>query len=115
MTWLTEPLHYAFFVRGLLVGMLLGITCGALGCFVVLRGMAFIGDAMAHSVLPGVVIAYLLGVNIIAGAFVTGLLAALLISAINSSVIHQRPDYQRRQRTDRRWRKCSQFQLHAER
>jgi len=83
MTWLTEPLHYAFFVRGLLVGMLLGITCGALGCFVVLRGMAFIGDAMAHSVLPGVVIAYLLGVNIIAGAFVTGLLAALLISAIS--------------------------------
>ncbi len=83
LTWLIEPLHYAFFVRGLLVGALLGITCGALGSFVVLRGMAFIGDAMAHSVLPGVVIAYLLGVNIIAGAFVTGLLAAILISAIS--------------------------------
>ncbi|MFN8487295.1 MAG: metal ABC transporter permease [Caldilineaceae bacterium] len=83
LTWLIEPLHYAFFVRGLLVGALLGVTCGALGSFVVLRGMAFIGDAMAHSVLPGVVIAYLLGVNIIAGAFVTGLLAAFLISAIS--------------------------------
>lgn len=83
MAWLTEPLQYAFFVRGLLVGALLGVTCGALGCFVVLRGMAFIGDAMAHSVLPGVVIAYLLGVNIIAGAFVAGLLAAILISAIS--------------------------------
>jgi len=83
LTWLIEPLHYAFFVRGLLVGALLGITCGALGSFVVLRGMAFIGDAMAHSVLPGVVIAYLLGINIIAGAFVTGLLAAILISAIS--------------------------------
>lgn len=83
MAWLTEPLQYGFFVRGLLVGALLGVTCGALGCFVVLRGMAFIGDAMAHSVLPGVVIAYLLGVNIIAGAFVTGLLAAVLISAIS--------------------------------
>jgi ABC-type Mn2+/Zn2+ transport system permease subunit len=70
-------------MRALLVGALLGLTCGALGCFVVLRGMAFIGDAMAHSVLPGVVIAYLLGVNIIAGAFVTGLLAAILISAIS--------------------------------
>jgi ABC-type Mn2+/Zn2+ transport system permease subunit len=45
--------------------------------------MAFIGDAMAHSVLPGVVIAYLLGVNIIGGAFITGLLAAVLISAIS--------------------------------
>ncbi len=83
MTWLIEPLQYAFFLRALLVGALLGATCGALGCFVVLRGMAFIGDAMAHSVLPGVVIAYLLGVNIIAGAFVTGLLAAILISAIS--------------------------------
>jgi len=83
LTWLIEPLHYAFFVRGLLVGALLGVTCGALGSFVVLRGMAFIGDAMAHSVLPGVVIAYLLGINIIAGAFVTGLLAAILISAIS--------------------------------
>ncbi len=83
LTWLIEPLQYAFFLRALLVGALLGVTCGALGCFVVLRGMAFIGDAMAHSVLPGVVIAYLLGVNIIAGAFVTGLLAAILISAIS--------------------------------
>ena len=55
MTWLIEPLQYAFFLRALLVGALLGVTCGALGCFVVLRGMAFIGDAMAHSVLPGVV------------------------------------------------------------
>ncbi|CAN5861620.1 metal ABC transporter permease [soil metagenome] len=83
MTWLIEPLQYAFFMRALLVGALLGVTCGAIGCFVVLRGMAFIGDAMAHSVLPGVVIAYLLDVNIIAGAFVTGLLAAILISAIS--------------------------------
>lgn len=83
MTFLLEPLRYGFFERGLLVGALLGIVCGALGCFVVLRGMAFIGDALAHAVLPGVVIAYLNGVSIAAGAFGAGLITALLISAIS--------------------------------
>lgn len=83
MDWLLDPLHYAFFVRALIVGMLLGITCGAIGCFVVLRGMAFIGDALAHAILPGVVIAYLLGVSIVGGAVIAGVLTALLISAIS--------------------------------
>ncbi len=83
MDWLLDPLRYAFFVRALIVGMLLGVTCGAIGCFVVLRGMAFIGDALAHSILPGVVIAYLLGVSIVGGAVIAGVLTALLISAIS--------------------------------
>jgi manganese/iron transport system permease protein len=83
MNWLIEPLHYAFFVRGLLVGTVLGMTCGALGCFVVLRGMAFIGDALAHAVLPGVVVAYLAGLSIVAGAFTAGIITAVLIIAIS--------------------------------
>jgi ABC-type Mn2+/Zn2+ transport system permease subunit len=83
MSLLLEPLQYAFFQRGLMIGMLLGLACGALGCFVVLRGMAFIGDAMAHAILPGVVIAYLAGVDIVAGAFGAGVLAAVLISGIS--------------------------------
>ena len=83
MNWLLEPLQYTFFVRGLLVGVLMGLTCGVLGCFVVLRGMAFIGDALAHAVLPGVVLAYMLGGSIFVGALVAGLLTALLISAIS--------------------------------
>ncbi len=80
---LLEPLRYDFFTRGLTVGMLLGVICGVLGCFVVLRGMAFIGDAMAHAVLPGIVIAYLLGSSIFVGAFIAGLITAVLISAIS--------------------------------
>lgn len=80
---LLEPLHYQFFVRALLVGALLGVACGVLGCYVVLRGMAFAGDALAHAVLPGVVVAYLLGINLLIGAFAAGLLTALGISAIS--------------------------------
>lgn len=83
MTWLLEPLSYGFFERGLLVGLLLGCVCGAIGCFVVLRGMAFIGDALSHAVLPGVVLAYLGGASIVVGAFVAGIVTAALISAIS--------------------------------
>ncbi len=83
MDILLEPLRYGFFERGLIVGVVLGIACGALGCFVVLRGMAFLGDAIAHAILPGVVVAYLSGVSIVAGAFGAGLISAALISAIS--------------------------------
>ena len=83
MDLIFEPFKYAFFVRALIVGVLLGLSCGVLGCFVVLRGMAFIGDALAHSILPGVVVAYLFGLNILAGAFIAGLVTALLISGIS--------------------------------
>jgi ABC-type Mn2+/Zn2+ transport system permease subunit len=83
MSFFLEPLRYSFFERGLTVGIMLGMVCGVLGCFVVLRGMAFIGDAMAHAILPGVVIAYLSGVSIVAGAFGAGLITAILISAIS--------------------------------
>ena len=75
-------MQYAFFVRGLLVGALLGVTCGALGCFVVLRGMAFLGDAMSHTILPGVVAAYFLGWPLAVGALVMGVLTALGIGVL---------------------------------
>lgn len=83
MDLIFEPFKYAFFVRALIVGLLLGLSCGVLGCFVVLRGMSFIGDALAHAILPGVVVAYMLGINILVGAFIAGLITALLISGIS--------------------------------
>ena len=49
MGWLSEPLHYAFMQTGLLAAMLVGITCAALGVYVVLRRLALIGDALAHA------------------------------------------------------------------
>jgi ABC-type Mn2+/Zn2+ transport system permease subunit len=81
--WLTEPFNYAFMVRGLGASMIVGIVCPILGTYVVLRGMAFLGDALAHIILPGVVIAFLLGWPLAAGALIVGVLAALTIGAIS--------------------------------
>jgi len=75
--WLLAPLHYSFMQSGFLAVGLVGITCAVLGCYVVLRRMAFIGDAIAHTALPGIVVAYLKGYNLFFGALVAGLLTAL--------------------------------------
>lgn len=83
MDWLIEPLGYAFMVRGLAAALIVGIVCPIIGSYVVLRGMAFLGDALAHIILPGVVIAFLLGWPLAVGALVAGVLAALLIGAVN--------------------------------
>ena len=58
--WLLAPLQYEFMVRGLLAAIMVGIVCAVLGTYVVLRGMAFFGDALAHAILPGVAVAYLI-------------------------------------------------------
>jgi ABC-type Mn2+/Zn2+ transport system permease subunit len=77
MGWLTEPFSYSFMQTALLGAVLVGLTCAALGVYVVLRQMAFIGDALAHTVLPGLVVAYLSGWNLFGGALGAGLLTAL--------------------------------------
>lgn len=77
MAPLTEPLQFAFMQTGLVAAVLVGVTCATLGVYVVLRSMAFIGDALAHTVLPGLVAAYLLGLNLLGGAVVAGVLTAL--------------------------------------
>lgn len=79
MTWLTAPLTYGFMQRGLLASLVVGILCAVVGCYVVLRSMAFLGDAMAHAILPGVAIAYLLGGNLMIGALVAAVVVALSI------------------------------------
>lgn len=61
LAWLRDPLAYGFMQRGLLAALLVGVLCAVLGCYVVLRGMAYLGDALAHAILPGVAIAYLMG------------------------------------------------------
>ena len=81
--WLAEPLSYPFMVRGLGAALIVGIVCPVLGTYVVLRGMAFFGDALAHIILPGVVIAYLLGLPLVTGALAVGILAALGVGAIS--------------------------------
>lgn len=68
MEFLIEPLQYGFILRGLIGGLLTAAACATLSAFVVWRGMSFMGDALAHSVLPGIVVAYMLGISLLWGA-----------------------------------------------
>ena len=81
--FLLEPLSYAFVVRGLVAGILAAVSCALLSAFVVWRGMAFVGDALSHSILPGIVIAYLLGISMFAGALGAAVLAVVIIGMIS--------------------------------
>lgn len=87
--WLTAPLQYQFMIRGLLAAVTVGIVCGVLGTYVVLRSMAFFGDALAHAILPGVAVAYLINGgaqgSLFLGALVAGVATALGIGAISKS------------------------------
>src|SRR3990172_10652993 len=71
-------------LRALWASLIVGVVCPILGTYVVLRGMAFLGDALAHIILPGVVLAFLLGWPVAVGALVAGVLAAVAINAIST-------------------------------
>jgi ABC-type Mn2+/Zn2+ transport system permease subunit len=60
INWLLEPLQYEFMQRGMIAAVLVGVVCAVVGTYVVLRGMAFFGDALAHTILPGIAIGYLI-------------------------------------------------------
>lgn len=75
---------YEFLQSALITAIMVGIMSGIIGCFIILRGMSLMGDAISHSVLPGVAIAHMLGINILLGASVFGILAALLIGFVAS-------------------------------
>jgi manganese/iron transport system permease protein len=80
---LVQPLRYPFMVRGLLASLMVGTLCAVVGTYVVLRGMAFFGDALAHAILPGVAIAYLVEINLFWGALIMGLLTAVGIGYLS--------------------------------
>ena len=79
MDWLTGPFRYPFMQHALLAAVLVGITCAVLGVHVVQRRMAFIGDALAHTTLPGLVVAHLFGWSLSFGGLGAALATALLI------------------------------------
>ncbi len=72
LSLLLEPLQHDFMVKALLVSVLVASVCGLLSCFMTLKGWALMGDAVSHAVMPGVVIAYALGLPYALGAFVFG-------------------------------------------
>jgi len=83
LAWLAQPLTYAFMVRALWAGVIVGVVGPVLGAYVVLRRMAFFGVALAHIILPGVVLAFLLEWPLAVGALAAGITAALGIGAIS--------------------------------
>jgi manganese/iron transport system permease protein len=83
IVWLVEPLKYVFMQRALLAALMVGIVCSVVGCYVVLRSMAFLGDALAHAILPGVAIAYLLNGNLTVGALIAAIAVALGIGFVS--------------------------------
>lgn len=77
--WLDEPLRFALFQRSLIALMLVGILSGVIGSFVVVRNIAFLGDALGHALTPGVALAVLAGVDIVLGGLVAALIAVFII------------------------------------
>ncbi|MFC4323300.1 metal ABC transporter permease [Litchfieldia salsa] len=85
MSFIDAVMYYDFLQKALLTSTMVGIVCGVVGCFIILRGMALMGDAISHAVLPGVAIAYMFGINFFIGAVVTGVLTAMGIGFISQN------------------------------
>ncbi len=85
MPWLLAPFDVSFVQRAFVAGALLSVVCALVGTWVVLRGMAFLGDAMAHGMLPGVALAALAGVDLRLGAVATAAVMAAGVSAVGRS------------------------------
>ena len=78
LDWITAPFTYPFMQRALIVALLVGAVCAVLSCYLVLKGWSLMGDAISHAVLPGIVVAYVIGLPLAVGAFAAGLSCALL-------------------------------------
>lgn len=83
MQFIQDLLHYEFLQKAFVTSIVVGIICGIVGSFIILRGMALMGDAISHAILPGVAISYMLGINYFYGAVVVGILAAFGIGFID--------------------------------
>jgi manganese/iron transport system permease protein len=81
---LLEPLQYGFMQRSLLVAIVVGIICSVVGSYLMVRRLAMLGDAISHSLLPGLAIAFALGINIYVGAFIAGVLSTIIIAWIHT-------------------------------
>jgi len=85
MDWLTLPFQFPFMQNAFLIALIIAPPTAMLSCFLVLKGWALMGDAVSHAILPGVVLAYLLGLPLIVGAFVAGMGCALLTGYLDEN------------------------------
>ncbi len=84
ITWLTDPWRYEFMRNAIAIGAIVGVLCPVVGSYLIVQRMALLGDVIAHSVLPGLVISFALGVDILFGSFVSGILGSLFITWIRA-------------------------------
>ncbi|MDR9402997.1 MAG: metal ABC transporter permease [Halothece sp. Uz-M2-17] len=84
MDILIEPLQYSFMQRSLLTAILVGIICASVGTYLMVQRLALLGEAVSHSVLPGLAIAFILGIDIFVGAFIAGVISAVLIAWVRT-------------------------------
>jgi ABC-type Mn2+/Zn2+ transport system permease subunit len=82
---LSEPLQLTFMQHAFIAIILVGVICGTIGTFVTLRGLAFMGDALAHAIFPGLVIAFVLGGNFLVGALIAAVIVSLGIGVVSQS------------------------------
>ncbi len=85
LSLILEPLQYAFMAKAILVSAVVGSVCALLSCFLILKGWSLLGYAISHAVLPGVVIAYIIGIPYSIGAFVFALLSVVMIGAVKNN------------------------------
>ena len=83
IAFLADPLAYGFMQRGLIAALLIGVVCAVMGTFVVLKGLAFIGDAVSHAAFPGLVIAYIVGAPLYLGGAIAAVTTALAIGLVS--------------------------------
>lgn len=82
--WFTVPLQYGFMIKALWVSAFVGVVCAVLSCYITLKGWSLMGDAVSHAVVPGVVVAYAVGIPFAVGAFIFGFGATVAIGYIKS-------------------------------
>ncbi|HEY0444511.1 MAG TPA: metal ABC transporter permease [Candidatus Limnocylindrales bacterium] len=85
MTFIVDPLSHAFFLRALAAAVIVGTVCAVVGTYVVLKGLAFIGDAISHAAFPGVVVAF-----IVKGPFLLGAGIAAVVTALGIGIVSRR-------------------------
>jgi manganese/iron transport system permease protein len=83
LSFVTDPLAYGFMQRGLVASVIVGVVCAVMGTFVVLKGLAFIGDAVSHATFPGLVIAYIVGAPLYIGGAIAAVATALAIGLVS--------------------------------
>jgi len=81
---LIEPLQSSFMQRALIIAVLIGVICSVVGSYLMVQRLALLGDAISHSVLPGLVIAFIIGADIFVGAFIAGVVSTVLIALIRT-------------------------------